>query len=308
MKASSLFLFLPLLALAACQNNNHLADAYGNFEAPEVIVSSESNGKLIYFEVEEGQQLEAGQLIGLVDTVPLLLRRKQLQASIRAVTGKTQESQPQVDVLLEQKRNLQREVKRMEALVADNAATQKQLDDLRGQADVVDKQIAATRSQTNTLNRGILAEIAPLEAQIEQVDDQIQRCYIYNPIQGTVLLKLAEPSEMAAAGKPLYTIANLAELELRAYISGAQLPHVKIGQPVSVFIDETAETNRSLPGTVSWISDKAEFTPKTVQTKEERVNLVYALKVRVKNDGSLKIGMPAEVMLQAPGTEQKTVE
>lgn len=306
MKASSLFLLLPLLTLAACQNNNHLADAYGNFEAQEVIVSSESNGKLVYFAVEEGQQLESGQLIGIIDTVPLILRRKQLQAGIRAITGKTQESQPQVDVLLEQKRNLQREEKRLEALVADNAATPKQLDDIKGQVDVVDKQIAATRSQTSTLNRGILAEIAPLEAQIEQVDDQIQRCYIYNPIKGTVLLKLAEPSEMTAAGKPLYTVANLDELELRAYISGAQLPHLKIGQQLAVFIDETEETNRSLPGTVSWISDKAEFTPKTVQTKEERVNQVYAFKVRVKNDGSLKIGMPGEAMLHAPDAAENT--
>ncbi|MCB0568849.1 MAG: HlyD family efflux transporter periplasmic adaptor subunit [Phaeodactylibacter sp.] len=306
MKASSLFLLLPLLTLAACQNNNHLADAYGNFEAQEVIVSSESNGKLVYFAVEEGQQLESGQLIGIIDTVPLILRRKQLQAGIRAITGKTQESQPQVDVLLEQKRNLQREEKRLEALVADNAATPKQLDDIKGQIDVVDKQIAATRSQTSTLNRGILAEIAPLEAQIEQVDDQIQRCYIYNPIKGTVLLKLAEPSEMTAAGKPLYTVANLDELELRAYISGAQLPHLKIGQQLAVFIDETEETNRSLPGTVSWISDKAEFTPKTVQTKEERVNQVYAFKVRVKNDGSLKIGMPGEAMLHAPDAAENT--
>lgn len=306
MKASSLFLLLPLLTLAACQNNNHLADAYGNFEAQEVIVSSESNGKLVYFAVEEGQQLESGQLIGIIDTVPLILRRKQLQAGIRAITGKTQESQPQVDVLLEQKRNLQREEKRLEALVADNAATPKQLDDIKGQVDVVDKQIAATRSQTSTLNRGILAEIAPLEAQIEQVDDQIQRCYIYNPIKGTVLLKLAEPSEMTAAGKPLYTVANLDELELRAYISGAQLPHLKIGQQLAVFIDETEETNRSLPGTVSWISNKAEFTPKTVQTKEERVNQVYAFKVRVKNDGSLKIGMPGEAMLHAPDAAENT--
>lgn len=306
MKASSLFLLLPLLTLAACQNNNHLADAYGNFEAQEVIVSSESNGKLVYFAVEEGQQLESGQLIGIIDTVPLILRRKQLQAGIRAITGKTQESQPQVDVLLEQKRNLQREEKRLEALVADNAATPKQLDDIKGQIDVVDKQIAATRSQTSTLNRGILAEIAPLEAQIEQVDDQIQRCYIYNPIKGTVLLKLAEPSEMTAAGKPLYTVANLDELELRAYISGAQLPHLKIGQQLAVFIDETEETNRSLPGTVSWISNKAEFTPKTVQTKEERVNQVYAFKVRVKNDGSLKIGMPGEAMLHAPDAAENT--
>lgn len=289
---------LAALALASCQDNKHLADAYGNFEAPEVIVSAESSGRLLYFAVEEGQQLQAGQLVGMVDTVPLHLRRKQLLASIRAITGKTQEAQPQVEVLQEQKRNLQREAKRLEALVADQAATPKQLDDIRGQIEVVDRQIAATRSQTTTLNRGILAEIAPLEAQLEQIDDQIGRCYIYNPLSGTVLLKLAQASEMVAPAKPLYTIAHLEELDLRAYISGAQLPQAQLGQEVTVLIDDGKTANRQLPGRLSWISDQAEFTPKTVQTKEERVNLVYALKVRVKNDGSLKIGMPGEVMLR----------
>ncbi len=297
MKAPSLFLLSAALFLIACQENGGTSDAYGNFEAQEVIVSAEGNGQLLRLEVEEGQELQASQQVGLVDTTQLHLKRQQLRASIQAVTGKTQEVQPQVDVLLEQKQNLQREEKRLKALIAANAATPKQLDDIQGQIEVVDKQIAAALSQNKTANRGILAEIAPLQAQIDQIDDQIRRCYINNPIDGTVLLKLAEPHEMAAMGKPLYTIAKMDELELRAYISGAQLPRIQLGQEVEVLIDEDEENNRSLSGTVSWISGKAEFTPKTIQTKEERVNLVYAFKVKVKNDGSLKIGMPGEVVL-----------
>ncbi len=298
MKAFSFFLLAAAFFLTACQDNGDTADAYGNFEAQEVIVSAEGNGELLRFDVEEGQKLPAGQPIGLIDTTQLHLKRQQLRASIQALTGKTQEVQPQIDVLMEQKQNLKREEKRLQALVADNAATQKQLDDIQGQIEVVEKQIAAARSQNNELNQSILAEIAPLQAQIDVVNDQIRRCYINNPIDGTVLLKLAEPHEIAAMGKPLYTIARMDELELRAYISGAQLPHIKLGQEVEVLIDEDEEANRSLTGTISWISDKAEFTPKTIQTKEERVNLVYAFKVKVKNDGSLKIGMPGEVVLE----------
>ncbi|MCO6478480.1 MAG: HlyD family efflux transporter periplasmic adaptor subunit [Phaeodactylibacter sp.] len=297
MKTFSFFLLAAAFFLTACQDNGDTADAYGNFEAQEVIVSAEGNGELLRFDVEEGQELQAGQHIGLIDTTQLHLKRQQLRASIQAVTGKTQEVQPQIDVLTEQKQNLKREEKRLQALVADNAATQKQLDDIQGQIEVVEKQIAAARSQNKDLNQSILAEIAPIQAQIDVVNDQIRRCYINNPIGGTVLLKLAEPHEMAAMGKPLYTIARMDELELRAYISGAQLPHIKLGQEVEVLIDEDEEANRSLTGTISWISDKAEFTPKTIQTKEERVNLVYAFKVKVKNDGSLKIGMPGEVVL-----------
>lgn len=301
MKTPSLFLLSAALFLTACRENGGTSDAYGNFEAQEVVVSAEGSGQLLRFEVEEGRELKAGQPVGLIDTTQLHLKRQQLRASIQAVTGKTQEVQPQVDVLLEQKQNLLREEKRFKALIAANAATPKQLDDIQGQIEVVDKQIAAALSQNKTANRGILAEIAPLQAQIDLVGDQIRRCYINNPIDGTVLLKLAEPYEMAAMGKPLYTIARMDELELRAYISGDQLPLIQLGQEVEVLIDEDKENNRSLSGTVSWISGKAEFTPKTIQTKEERVNLVYAFKVKVKNDGSLKIGMPGEVVLGKKG-------
>lgn len=281
--------------LTACEEELKTADAYGNFEAKEVIVSSEMGGKLLKFNVEEGQQIKSGALVAVVDTTQLILKQKQLRASIQTISGKRQDSQPQVEVFKKQKDNLLREKRRLEALIQGNAATKKQLDDLNGQIEVLDKQIAATQAQTATLNKGIMGEIQPLYVQIDQLSDQIRRASTYNPIDGVVLIKMAEPSEMTAPGKPLYKIADTKNMILRAYISGAQLPNVKIGQTVKVAIDETAETNRTLDGKITWISEKAEFTPKIIQTKEERVNLVYAIKIAVKNDGSLKIGMPAEV-------------
>lgn len=298
MNTKIIIYLLALLSLAACQDNEVTSDAYGKFEAREVIISAEASGKLIQFDVEEGQQLKAGELVGLIDTTLLHLQREQLRAKIRAVTGKTQDAEPQVRVLQERRKNLLREERRLKALIADKAAPAKQLDDLQGQLEVIDKEIDAIRAQSQTANRGILSEIAPIEAQIEVVEEQIRRSYIYNSVSGTVLLQLAEPYEMTAAGKPLYTIAPLEELELRAYVSGAQLPELQIGQEVTVLVDQDAESNRSLSGTISWIADEAEFTPKTVQTKEERVNLVYAFKVKVKNDGRLKMGMPGEVVFQ----------
>jgi HlyD family secretion protein len=298
MNTKIIIYLLALLSLAACQDNEVTSDAYGKFEAREVIISAEASGKLIQFDVEEGQQLKAGELVGLIDTTLLHLQREQLRAKIRAVTGKTQDAEPQVRVLQERRQNLLREERRLKALIADKAAPAKQLDDLQGQLEVIDKEIDAIRAQSQTANRGILSEIAPIEAQIEVVEEQIRRSYIYNSVSGTVLLQLAEPYEMTAAGKPLYTIAPLEELELRAYVSGAQLPELQIGQEVTVLVDQDAESNRSLSGTISWIADEAEFTPKTVQTKEERVNLVYAFKVKVKNDGRLKMGMPGEVVFQ----------
>ena len=289
---------LALTTLAACQEPAAVSDAYGKFEAREVIVSSEANGKLIVFNAGEGQTLQSGALVGLVDTTLLHLQREQLKARIRALGGKTQDIEPQVEVLQEQKQNLLREERRLKSLVAEKAATTKQLDDLQGQLEIIDREISALRAQNKTVNKGILSEISPIEAQIDVVEEQIRRCYLYNPVSGTVLLQLAEQHEMTAAGKPLYTIAPLEQLELRAYVSGAQLPQVKIGQEVTVLIDEDAVQNRQLKGQVSWIAEEAEFTPKTVQTKEERVNLVYAFKVKVENDGALKIGMPGEVVFK----------
>lgn len=284
-----------LLLLTACQDNGDRADAYGNFEAREVMVSAESQGQISFLDITEGQEVQAGQLVGLIDTTALHLQRLQLKARIRALGSKTQSAKPQVEVLQKQKRNLQRELHRVEALLRDSAATPQQLDELQGKIEVVDQQIAAARAQTATLNQGVMAEVAPLQAQIAIIEEKIRQCSIVNPVRGTVLLKLAEPQEITAAGKPLYTVAPLHKLELRAYVGGTQLPHIKLGQEVEVLIDQDETSNRTLMGTISWISSEAEFTPKTIQTKEERVNLVYAIKVTVPNDGSLKIGMPGEV-------------
>jgi len=291
------FLFFTLTFLAACQPEENGADAYGNFEATETVVSAEAGGKLLFLKAEEGQTLKAGELTALVDTTLLHLQKNQLQATLGAIGKKTQDPNPQIAVLEGQKANLARERERVKNLLADKAATPKQLDDLDGQIAVVERQITAARRQAGTANTGILSEKDPVLAQIRFLDEQIRRCYVRNPVGGTVLVKLAEPSEVVGFGSPLYKIAPLDTLELRAYVSGEQLGKIKIGQQVTVQVDKEGGGVRTLPGTVSWISDRAEFTPKTIQTKQERVNLVYAFKVRAANEGgALKIGMPGEVV------------
>jgi HlyD family secretion protein len=302
MKTGWLSLLLILL-LWSCETVVEKADAYGNFEADELIVSAEGNGRILQLDVEEGQRLKAGTLVGLIDTVALQLKKQQLLASIQAIGGKTQDATPQIEVLKDQKANLLREEKRVKALLEDKAATPKQLDDIQGQIEVIEEQMAATKAQIATLNRGILGEIDPVKAQIKVIEDQIKRCYITNPVDGTVLSKLTEAHEFTAMGKPLYKIANLDDLILRAYVSGDQLPYLNIGQEVDVFIDADETTNQQLSGTVTWIANQAEFTPKIVQTKQERVNLVYAVKIKVANDGRLKIGMPAEILFM-PNVEE----
>lgn len=296
MKIKFLIPVLAITLLNACEAPEDTADAYGNFEARELLVPAETSGKIIQLDVEEGQRLAKGQLVAIIDTTQLHLKKLQLLASIQTISGKTQDIQTQIDVLQEQKKNLLREKARVEGLLADKAATPKQLDDIVGQIEVVDRQIVATKDQNKTFNKAVLGEIDPVRIQIEQIEDQLRKSYIYNPIDGTVLLKMAEATEFTGVGKALYKIANLEALELRAYVSGAQLPHVQIGDTVEVYIDENESENKKYSGTVTWISSEAEFTPKIVQTKEERVNLVYAVKIKVKNDGALKIGMPGEVL------------
>jgi HlyD family secretion protein len=292
-----IFIFSFLVAFSSCGQEENTADAYGNFEAVETLVSAEANGKLVFLKAEEGQHLKAGELVALVDTTLLHLQKQQVRASLGTIGKKTQDPKPQIAVYEEQRRNLVRERDRVKAMLADKAATPKQLDDLNGQIEVVDAQIAAARKQAGTANTGILGEKDPVQAQIKVLEEQIRRCYVYNPLNGSVLTKIAEPSEVVGFGAPLYKIAALDTLELRAYMSGGQLAEVKIGQQVAVQVDGQGGGLASFPGTVIWISDKAEFTPKTIQTKEERVNLVYAFKVKVPNgDGALKIGMPGEVL------------
>jgi HlyD family secretion protein len=251
----------------------------------------------LFFNVKEGQTLEKGALIAQVDTAQLHLQRLQLQASIGTLPKKLRSAEPDIQVFKDKKSNLIRERDRIKKLLAAKAATPKQLDDINGQIDVIDQQMLAARSQTQITNKGILAEKAPLVAQIKVIEEQIRKAAVYNPIKGTVMTKLAENSEFMIMGSPLYRIAALDTLTLRAYADGIQIQNVSIGQEVIVLVDETETTNRSLEGIVTWIASEAEFTPKTIQTKEDRVNLVYAMKIAVPNaDKRLKIGMPAEVL------------
>jgi HlyD family secretion protein len=283
---------LAVVLGAGCSGGEAASDAYGNFEATEVLISSQATGKLLSFTAEEGETLPAGQVVGLVDTLQLALKRAQLTANRQAVRSKISGVVAQIEVLEEQKRVAQVEKARIEKLLEASAATQKQLDDVDGQLRVLDRQIQSIRTQNAT----ILSEIEALDAQIAQLDDLIDKSVLVNPVAGTVLVTYAEPHELTAPGQPLYKIADLDTMELRAYVSGAQLPQVRLGQAVEVVIDADAKSTRSLPGTITWIAAQAEFTPKLIQTREERVNLVYAFKVRVANpDGALKIGMPGEV-------------
>jgi HlyD family secretion protein len=284
-------LFIAMLFLVSCNRNDKLSDAYGNFEAVTVSISSEVSGKILSLNVEEGQDLQPGVVIGMVDTTDLLLKKQLLQAQKRAIATKMAGVEGQILVQQQQKTNLLVEKERLTRLIMDKAATPKQLDDINGAIDLVDRQVASIRTQ----NAGIIEEQEVVDKQIAQVNETLSKCHIINPIAGTVLVKYAEPGEIATSGKTLYKIANLSELELKVYISGDQLPSVKLGQKVDVLIDSDKKNNRKLEGTVIWISQKAEFTPKIIQTKEERVDLVYALKVKVPNDGNLKIAMPGEV-------------
>ncbi|WP_034057089.1 HlyD family secretion protein [Lacinutrix jangbogonensis] len=279
-------------SLFSCENDNGKADGYGNFEATEITISAETNGKLMPFTINEGDVLEEEQFIGYIDTIQLALKREQLEVSKTVISSKSKGVLSQISVLNSKFKTAKINKTRVENLIRDNAGTQKQLDDVSGEMDVIKSQIRSVEIQ----NAPVVNELKSIDIQIKQIDDQIQKSKITNPINGTVLTKYTEPNEITAFGKPLYKIADLSTMQLRVYISETQLANIKIGQEVSVKIDD-ADTMKSYNGMVSWIASEAEFTPKIIQTKEERVALVYAVKIDVKNDGSLKIGMPAELWL-----------
>lgn len=299
------------LLLTACNSNDNKFDASGSFEADEVIVSSELAGKILSFKVDEGLTIPKDSVIGLIDSQNLTLQKEQVEETIKALNDRTMNVSPQVKLLEDQLvvqqsqlDNLEHEKTRIENLLKQDAATGKQLDDInaailvaKNQMLVTKQQIAVQRNNTSTQNRSILSESGPLQKRVAQLADQMDRASIKNPVAGTVIAKYAEEGEITAAGKALYKIADLSTMNLRAYITGEQLPRIKLGQQVKVMIDDGKNKYRELPGAISWISDKAEFTPKTIQTKDERANLVYAIKVKVKNDGYLKIGMYGEVDL-----------
>jgi HlyD family secretion protein len=313
-----------LLFLIACKTETPEFDAVGTFEATEIIVSSEATGKILTFDVKEGDTISVGKIVATIDPLSIELQKEQIAASMTAIGEKTTDIAPQIPVLNEQinasrsqinvqKQQLlvlQKEQKRFEALVKADAATPKQLDDIVGQISVLNRQIESAESQIKIVerqiqtqkdvvsiqNRGISSEKLPLQKRLKQLDDQISRTRVMNPLAGTILTKYAEVGEITMAGKALYKVANMREMMLRAYIQGSQLGQIKIGQKVNIRIDDGATKSREVSGTIAWISSKAEFTPKTIQTKDERANLVYAIKIGVPNDGSLKIGMYGEVV------------
>jgi len=281
--------------LFGCSNGNGDFDATGTFESEEIIVSSEAMGKLVMFQVEEGMQLKQNQIVGIVDTIQLHLKKKQLLSSITAVLSKQPDISAQLAALQKQIETTEIEKKRIENLVKLDAATTKQLDDVNSHLEVLNKQYIATKSSLTITKQGLQSETLPLVAQVEQIEDQIKKSYIKNPIDGTVLTRYAKPDEVTAVGKALYKIADLSDMTFRAYIDGDQLGQIKLGQKVKVYIDKGEGDQKEMSGEIYWVSSKAEFTPKTIQTKDERANLVYAIKVRVMNDGYLKIGMYGEV-------------
>ena len=284
---------LIVTSLISCGNDNGKADGYGNFEATEITISAENNGKLMQFDVNEGDLLKKETFVGYIDTISLALKLEQLIVSKDVIGSKSKGVLSQISVLDAKLKTAKTNKNRVENLIRDNAGTQKQLDDVNGEIDVIKSQIRSVEIQ----NAPVVNELKSIDVQIKQINDQIQKSKIINPIDGTVLAKYAEPNEITVFGKPLYKIADLSAMELRVYVSETQLANLKIGQQVTVKIDD-ADAMKSFEGTIRWIASEAEFTPKIIQTKEERVALVYALKVNVANDGSLKIGMPAEMWIE----------
>lgn len=280
-------------SLLGCGNSNGKADGYGNFEATEITVSAQNNGKLMQFDINEGDLLKKEAFIGYVDTIPLDLKRQQLQVSKTVISAKSKGVLSQIDVLDAKLKTAMTNKERAENLLKDNAGTQKQLDDINGEIAVLKQQKRSIEIQ----NGPTINELKSIDVELQQIKDQIDKSKIINPLDGTVLAKYAQADEITSFGKPLYKIADLSNMTLRVYVSEKQLPDIKIGQEVTVKID-AKNGMKSYPGTITWIASEAEFTPKIIQTKEERVSLVYAIKVRVKNDGGLKIGMPAEMWIK----------
>jgi HlyD family secretion protein len=290
-------LAMLLAGLTSCNPNKDPYDASGTFESVETIVSAQASGAIKELNLEEGQVLKAGQTVGYIDSVQLYLKKEQLLAQIKATLSGKPDIAAQTAALQEQLRQAEREQRRNVNLLKDDAATKKQLDDANTQVEVVKKQIAALESSLSITSANLNDQARPLSVEIQQVNDQLDKCMIINEVNGTVLTKYAEASEVTDVGKPIYKIAELNTIILRAYLTGDQIPHVKIGQQVTVLVDSTKETYKTYTGIIEWVSDKAEFTPKTIQTKDERADLVYAIKIRITNDGYLKIGMYGQVKL-----------
>ena len=282
---------VTLLLMSACGNRLPDYDATGTFEATEVIVSAEASGKILQLKVEEGTRLKMGEDAGLVDTVQLYLKKLQLEASMKSVESQRPDLTKQIAATKQQIATAQREKRRVESFLAAGAANQKQLDDWEAQVALLERQLVAQESSLRNSTNSLTEQGNSVAIQIAQVDDQLNKCHILSPIDGTVLAKYAEAGELATVGKPLFKVGELDRMYLRAYITSEQLSSVKLGDEVRVYADYGNSERKDYSGVVTWISDRSEFTPKTILTKNERANLVYAVKIAVKNDGLLKIGM-----------------
>lgn len=291
---TTLSILLLSLAWISCNDNRDSNVAYGHFEADERILSSETLGKVVTLMVDEGQKLNAGDPVALIDTSQLQLTLKQLEATMEAVKLKTKSLVPEIDVLEQRKSYLEGEVKRFTKLVADSAATPKQLNDLKAEVEVIKKQIRAVFANQSSANQAILSELKPLDAKLDAIRNQLEKSTIRAPFDGTVISIITYEGEFAIPGKPIIKMARLDEMNIRVYLTGEQLSQVKLGEDLVVVATVSEDT---LSGKVNWISDKAEFTPKNIQTADEKASLVYAVKIGVNNNGKLKRGMPGEVRL-----------
>ena len=286
---------VAIVVFSACTPEEKAFDASGSFEAIETIISSEVSGTILELNIEEGQEIQRGHEVAVIDSVQLYLKKSQLEAQYQAILSKSPDIAIQLSALESQLATAEKEKLRISNLLQGDAATKKQLDDINANIEVIKKQIAAQKSTLNITRDGISKDANSIQIQIEQIDDQLKRSRIINPLNGTVLAKYAQENEITSMGKPIYKIADLSNLTLRAYITGDQLAKIKLNQKVKVLTDNGDGGFNETEGTVTWINDKAEFTPKTIQTKAERANLVYAIKVNVVNDGTYKIGMYGEI-------------
>jgi len=291
MKTRSLIILAAIL-LAGCKNKTDQADAFGNFEATEVMISAETSGRILLYNVTEGSDISQGSTIALIDTTLFHLHKAEIDAGMKSVRTRISSITAQNDILYQQVENLKVNITRIQNMLRDDAATQKQLDDLTGQVAVIEKQIAAN----NTQKASVAAELSVYESKKATINEQINRSNVKSPLKGTVIEKYSEAGEITAAGKPLVKIADLSVIKLKVYVSGAQIGNIKMGQQCTVRTDNGEKGFTSFTGTISYISAKAEFTPKIIQTKEERVTLVYSVNIDVVNDGTLKSGMPGEAI------------
>jgi HlyD family secretion protein len=291
MKTKSLIVITAFL-IGGCKSKTEPADAFGNFEATEIMISAETGGRILFFNADEGTEIAKGDQIALIDTTLFNLQKAEIEAGMKSVRTRINSVNAQNDILNQQIENLNVNIARIENMMKDDAATKKQYDDLSGQVAVLRKQIAAN----NTQKTSVAAELSVLESKKATINEQIIRSCVKSPLKGTVIEKYSEAGEITAAGRPLVKIADLSVMKLKVYVSGAQLGSIKTGQKCTVRIDKGEKGFTSFDGIISYISGKAEFTPKIIQTKEERVTLVYAVNIDVVNDGSLKAGMPGEAI------------